>query len=197
MPKDDADGFGGLLLRARPRFSSEAMVPGTTATSLLGLGRRIQDLFLRQKTPRRRAREGAPTSSLRGPRNISLGLPGMEPAVHFDGGECAAEDEDFVAKAQRRRSRTVMNMGEAAMLRAAPVGVPMVGVPEAEAAEAEALARAEAEAEAAALSAKLEEVLDGGMPVPAAAMALEACLMEEGCDVEAKASQLREADLIL
>lgn len=36
MPKDDADGFGGLLLRARPRFSSEAMVPGTTATSLLG-----------------------------------------------------------------------------------------------------------------------------------------------------------------
>ena len=67
--------------------------------------------------------------------------------MHFDGGECAAEDEDFVAKAQRRRSRTVINMGEAAMLRAAPVGVPMVGVPEAEATEAEA---AEAEGECAA-----------------------------------------------
>ena len=66
----------------------------------------------------------------------------------------------------------------------------------AEAAEAKARELAEAEAAEGALSARLEEVLDGGMPVPAAAMALQACLSEEGCDVEAKAAQLREADLI-
>ena len=65
----------------------------------------------------------------------------------------------------------------------------------------EALAAAAAQAEedakrAADLAKRLEEVLDGGIPVPAARMALETCLAEDECDLNAKANQLREASLI-
>ena len=50
---------------------------------------------------------------------------------------------------------------------------------------------------AAALKARIDEVLEGGLPVPAARVALEQCVEDDLCDVKEKAEELKSAELIL